>query len=99
MARKTRKLALVFACLFAVVLVTCVVWMSVNASHACREEQCPICSQMETVESVIKKICSAGMSVQALVVALFGGAGVFAAAAMRSPAEETLVSLKVKLSN
>lgn len=99
MATKTRKIASVLACLFAIVLLSSVLWMSANLSHNCNNEYCPICAQLEMVESMLQKLCFAGLFAIIFAIIVYCTACLLVLGRLKQDYRGTLVSLKVKLSN
>lgn len=98
MTARTRRLAILFAGLFAVALLFSTIWFSINLCHTCLGDNCPICAQLETIEGTMRRMC-AGVALAALAVASCCAAVRSMAAQQCAEAGGTLVSLKVKLSN
>ena len=50
MTAKPRRLALLVACAFLFVILSCTVLISINLLHDCIGENCPICLQIAAIE-------------------------------------------------
>ena len=99
MAARRRKSATVLACLFVIVLLSCVVWMSANLSHSCNSDYCPICAQLEMVGSAMRRLCFAGLLAIVFAVIVYRTVCLLVLGRLSQDFSGTLVSLKVKLSD
>lgn len=99
MAIRARKLSAVFACLFVVALLACVLWMSLNLSHSCHDKYCPICAQLELVENTFRRFSVIALFALSFVIFVYCTTCLLLLCRLSWDFRGTLVSQKVKLSN
>ena len=98
MNKKIRIFALLIALTVGFVMLFSAVFLVVEAHHDCTGKHCPTCYQMEVCESVLKTLTNVVPMVVAITV-LIQYFLLSTSAFNISKQEESLVTLKVKLSN
>ena len=96
--RKQRALAILLSAMMCFLVLFSVFYVVVENNHDCSGENCPICYQINMCESTIKSI-SAGSAAPAVVAAAFVILLLMSLIENETNLNETLVSLKVKLSS
>ena len=94
---KKRTLALVLSAMLCVLVMFSVFFVAAENNHDCTGENCPICYQINMCESTVKSI-SAGPAAVSMLAATLVVLLLLSLNTNETSVNETLVSLKVKLS-
>ena len=98
MAKKKRLPVLLLAAAVCFVMLFSSVFIAVNTDHDCMGEHCPICYQINFCENTLKTLSHAVPAIT-LAIALTDSFSTCLSAFTARKRTESLVTLKVKLSN
>ncbi len=98
MTKKKRTFVLLLATIVCFVMLFSSVFVAVNAGHGCAGELCPICCQINLCKNTLKTL-SNDVPVITLAIALSYAFLICLSAFTAGKQMESLVTLKVKLSN
>lgn len=96
--KKTKRAAVVLACVLFFAMLFSVLFIAHESQHDCTGTDCSVCQKIEACENAVKNVLGTAAAASALAAVCF----VFADLLLSAPvlcAAQTPVSLKVKLSD
>ncbi|MCD7797397.1 MAG: hypothetical protein LUG95_07345 [Clostridiales bacterium] len=95
--KKRRITAMLVSLIYIFILLFSITFVAIEADHECFEDNCPVCCQISICNNILKNVSSVSAVALAVLTLIF--TALLIICAERHIAGDTLVMLKIKLSD